>query len=301
MKKTPKKIIFFLFILAFFAGCSKTVSLKNEAKESKVPRALDITEITKVDLEKKSKEELQTNQVNSTSLENIIKDCLCEEKKKIEKKEKKKWGSEAELGIITTSGNTSTQSENGKFKIFYDGKNWKHELKLEGHHAADNEVTTAERFVAEGKNDIKIDEKNYFFLTTRYEADHFSGYDYRAIGVLGYGRKFEPTKNMTLEVEGGPGHRYSEVHKDESQNETIFRAALRYKWKITENSNFSEELTIESGADSTMTEAVTALKTQINKKLGMKITHTLRYNSRVPLDSYKTDSTTAVTLVYTFK
>ncbi len=299
MQKKSKKIFFLLFIFVFFLGCSKTVSLKDEAKESKVSPSLELSKLSKNDLAINQSEEFHIKEVDSTNKEKTIKECPCEEKKKEE--EKKKWGSEAELGIITTSGNTTTQSENGKFKIFYDGTNWKHELKLAGHHASDNEVTTAERFGAEGKNNLKQGKQNYFFLATRYEADHFSGYDYRAIGVLGFGRKLEPTKNMSLEIEGGPGHRYSDVHKDESQNETIFRAALRYKWKITENSNFSEELTTESGPDSTTTEAVTALKTQVNKKLGMKITHTLRFNSKVPLDSHRTDTTTAVTLVYTFK
>jgi len=58
---------------------------------------------------------------------------------------------------------------------------------------------------------------------------------------------------------------------------------------------------VDVGEDTTVTKSVTALTAQINGSLATKITYTIKNTSDVPTDDIeKTDTETAVTLVYSF-
>ena len=211
----------------------------------------------------------------------------------------------AELGGVATSGNTDTRSLTARLSLVHETESWRESLKLEGYHSSDSDVTTAERSSVEGKVDYKpavlYIEASFFFLTARYVNDRFSGYDYEAVGVLGYGRKLEPTVDTLLELEVGPGHRHRQLHKGPSHNEFIFRAAMKFKWQFTDTSAFTEDGFVEVGdSGGTYSQAVTALIVAINSRLSLRTTHTLRHNTRVPVGTHRTDTTTAVTLVYAF-
>ena len=211
----------------------------------------------------------------------------------------------AELGGVATSGNTDTRSLTARLSLVHETESWRKGLKLYGYHSSDRELTTAERSSVEGKVDYKPSvlyiEESFFFLTARYVKDRFSGYDYEAVGVLGYGRKFEPTADTLLELEAGPGHRHRQLHKGPSHNEFIFRAAMKFKWQFTETSAFTEDLSVEAGdSGGAYTQAVTALSVAINSALSLRMTHSLRHNTQVPVGTHRTDTTTAVTLVCAF-
>lgn len=133
-----------------------------------------------------------------------------------------------------------------------------------------------------------------------YEDDKFSGYDYRVSEALGYGRRVidEPTLMLSLEI--GPGARQSKLETGGSDNEMTARGAAKLEWKIAETSTFTEDLTTDVGEDVTVTKSITALRAQINGSLATKITYTIKNTSDVPVGVRKTDTETAVTLVYSF-
>ena len=95
------------------------------------------------------------------------------------------------------------------------------DLKLTSLNNEDNNTTTAERYLISGKSDYRLSDISYLFGTVDYEDDRFSGYDYRATEVVGYGRRVLNTETMTLELEAGEarvageerrrGHRRSDV------------------------------------------------------------------------------------------
>ncbi|KAF0192935.1 MAG: hypothetical protein FD165_38 [Gammaproteobacteria bacterium] len=80
----------------------------------------------------------------------------------------------------------------------------------------------------------------------------------------------------------------------------LARAAGNYVWKISDTTTFSEELTIDAGQDSTISKSVTGLKSQVAGNLATKLTLTIKNTSDVPPGVEKTDTETAVTLVYGF-
>jgi len=210
------------------------------------------------------------------------------------------WKGEAELGFISTSGNTETETLNAKAKVINDRESWKHTGVIEATRASDGGVVTAQRNFFSGKTDYKYSEKSYIFGLLHYEEDRFSGYDYQASLVVGYGHKFIKTEALTLDAEIGVGTKHSELDSGIKRDEGILYAGTELDWKISKSASFNEKLTVEAGDDETTTKSVSGLKAKINSKLASKITYTIKHVSQVPIGIEKTDKEIAVTLVYNF-
>lgn len=210
------------------------------------------------------------------------------------------WKGEAELGFISTSGNTDTETLNAKAKIINERDKWKHTARIEATRASDSGTVTAQRNFVSAKTDFKFSERGYVFGLLQYEDNRFSGFDYQASLIMGYGRKLIKRDNLTLDAEVGVGTRQSELDSGVKNDEGILYGGMEVDWKISKSANFNEKLTIESGDDATISKSVSGLKTKINSKLASKITYTIKHVSEVPVGVEKTDKEIAVTLVYNF-
>lgn len=210
------------------------------------------------------------------------------------------WNGEAELGIVSTEGNTETQTISAKGKVINERAKWKHQANLEALNTEDNDTTTAERYTLSGKTNYKFTARSYLFGIATYEDDRFSGYDWRASEAVGYGRRVIAEKNLELELEAGLGARQSKLNDGTDEDEGLVRLFGFLGWKISGTSKFTEELGSEIGEKATISKSVTGLKSQINSSLAMKITYMVKHVSEVPATIKKVDRETAVTLVYSF-
>lgn len=222
------------------------------------------------------------------------------------------WKAEAELGYLMTSGNTDTQALNSGLSVTYDGVRWKHDFSASGVYSSEKSQdtgenqTTAQKYRISGQSYFKFDERNSAFGLVTYDNDRFSGYKYQLSFVAGYARQIVKTDSIDLSAEVGPGFRISKLRDElpakdgETQKEAIFRAAGAFKYKLSSTATFSQTASMEAGDKNTVTRLVTALKAQINGHLAMKASYTLKHNSSVPAGSRKTDTETALTLVYDF-
>ncbi len=210
------------------------------------------------------------------------------------------WKGNVELGIVTTTGNTETETINAKAKAVTEREKWRHTVFIELLNSSNNGDTTAERYVVNGQSDYKFGEHNYLFVMVNYENARFSGYDYRVNEALGYGRRVISKTALTLDLEIGPGARQSKLDSGGNENELTLRGAAKLAWKISDTSTFTTDLNTDIGEDTTVTKSVTALTAQINGSLATKITYTIKNTSDVPPGIEKTDTETAVTLVYSF-
>ena len=211
------------------------------------------------------------------------------------------WSGSAELGATSTSGNTDTRNVNAKAEVLYELDRWRHTLNGEALFASDSGEDTAERYVAAYQADAKLSPRSYLFGTVRGEVDKFSGYDYRLSEALGYGyRVWEAGDLGHLDLEGGPGARQSKPENGAREDEAILRLAAKYRHSWTATTRFSQDFLVESGEDNTYAESVTGLKVRINSALAMKLSFTAKRNSEVPAGTKKTDTLSAVNLVYDF-
>lgn len=244
-----------------------------------------------------------------TSLLTVTFNVAAEEK---ENKDESPWKSSIELGFIRTTGNTETQTTALKANASYEVDKWRHTGYAEGYgQEAKNKTTgdtdvSAERYELRGKSDYKFKERDYAFGLVKLEKDRFTGFQYEHIVSLGYGRKAIKHDDMELDLELGPGVRFYKFDDDplltenKSQDEAVLRLSADYWWAITGTSKFTQELSSDIGEQFTTIRSITGIQANINSTLALKFTYTIRNKSVVPEGVEKTDTETAMTLVYTF-
>lgn len=210
------------------------------------------------------------------------------------------WDGEAELGVVNTSGNSETSTVNAKFSVVNERRKWRNTFHTEYLLASDTEQTTAERFVAEGATNYKLSEHSYLLvLNLRYVKDRFAGIDRRLTESMGYGHIFN-WDHMKLNLEGGLGARQTNYVDGTSESDAIIRLAGDYRWQFSKTGELAERAFTEIGESNTHSESETALKLHVYGNLATKISYKIINDTEVPAGRKKTDTISAVTLVYDF-
>jgi putative salt-induced outer membrane protein len=222
--------------------------------------------------------------------------------------EKKIWSGTGEAGLLMTTGNSETDSVNAKAGLKYEKGHLLAEVGAAALYSSEEteidgekeDKVSAEKYNYNAKLGYKFDPVNYVFVNGDYEDDRFSGYDYRTTYSVGYGRKVIDNDTVKFDIEIGPGYRYDRLEGGETEDEAIVRGWTMFNYKFSDAVSFQQDLTVIAGSDNTNTKSVSALKTQIIGALSMKMSYTVDHNSTVPADKDKTDTETALTLVYDF-
>lgn len=211
------------------------------------------------------------------------------------------WQKSAQIGAVSTNGNTKTKTFNGSLNVVNHRIQWIHTLDIESLVAEENKTSTAEKYRLNFKSDRKLTGTDFLFFNLTHEDDRFSGFDYQASVSLGYGKGILETKNTGLQVEAGPGFRQSleEVSNDKVE-EAILRLAGKFYWQISPTGHLDQDVAIESGEGGNITTTRTEITSNINHSLAMKFSYMLTHRSEVPPDSAETDTETAMTLVFSF-
>lgn len=216
------------------------------------------------------------------------------------KSEEQHWKGEAELGLLTTSGNTRTQTLNTKLGVEYKKDSWTHYVRYEKLRAEDNDAVTANRDMLLYRARYQLPQARYLFGSLRYDDDPFAGYDTRTTEVIGYGFQFINKEMLKWDVEVGAGAKQTDKTDNTQTNEAVARLATNLEWRFSDTSTFKQEVFIERGSQNTQTESTSDLKVKINSSLAMKLSFKVKNNSNVPAGKKNTDTETAVTLVYDF-
>lgn len=204
------------------------------------------------------------------------------------------------FGYIAASGNTETTNLNGKLELGWDRADWRHAVVASSIYSKDDVATIAENYRAAYKADRKLGGQNYLFGSVSWEQDEFSGYDQRTTQAIGYGRRLLESDTHTLDLEIGVGARQSELITGVEQDETIGRLAGDYLWKFGVNSDFSQQIVVESGSLNTYLESISAVTSQLLGELDLVVSYTVKRNSDVPVGRKNTDTYTTVSVQYTF-
>jgi putative salt-induced outer membrane protein YdiY len=221
------------------------------------------------------------------------------------------WNTSAELGAISTSGNTVGTSVTGKIDAKQETTKWSNEFILSGYFK-DEEVTddngekirerSAQRYSISAKAGYKLlhDDHGKLFALATHVDDRFGAYlRYSTIGV-GYGTQTYKSDTHTLDVEIGPGYFRGVRSEGNTENGMTIRGAANLKWKLSDSAQFRQSVSVERGTSNIHSLAETALLTKINSTMQMKAAYSIRNDTNVPADKKNTDTQTSVTLVYSF-
>ncbi len=215
------------------------------------------------------------------------------------------WSGSSELGFIQTSGNSDTQSFNGKFNIVRDLQPLKTALKLEALTSEESGDPSKEKYLSELKLDYSLGEFDYFTSLLSYEDDRFSGFQYQSTLSLGYGYRAWNDEQGKLDLEVGPGYRRNalEIRNEQGEKveeEAVGRFSLNLEVKIGDGAKFTEVVTIEGGDSNVVYKSDMGLQSTLVGTLAMKINYQVKHTDEVPEGTKNTDSLVGVTLVYSF-
>lgn len=239
----------------------------------------------------------------------------------------KPLAADAELGLLTTSGNTDSTALKAKLNLKHEMVRWRNQYVLEALYKEDQlEVeengqiweesqVTAEKYFGSAQADYKLDSQHRaLFVFGSYEEDRFSGYDYQASIAVGYSDRLFQGESSFLDYSVGPGMSFNRTEEVRAADGTLLednvkeesamvRLSALYQYDFSETSKFTQtfasDVALESGAN-TKTKAESAVTTNINGSLAMKASFTITHNTEVPEDRVSSDRQTAITLVYTF-
>lgn len=216
------------------------------------------------------------------------------------------WAGNAELGFIQTSGNSDTQSFNGKFNLVHELEPSTTSLKLEALTSEEDGTSSKEKYLAELKYDYALSDRSYVASFLGYEDDRFNGYEYQSTLAVGYGYKaWNDKKKGKLELEVGPGYRRNVLEQRNEDNEKIEqeavgRASLNLLVNIGEGAKFTEVLSVEGGDSKIVYKSDMGIQSTLVGALAMKINYQVKHTTDVPEGKKNTDSLVGVTLVYSF-
>jgi putative salt-induced outer membrane protein len=207
----------------------------------------------------------------------------------------------AALGYLATSGNTESTNANAAFELDWDrGRDWTHHWRALAVTASTSDVTTAEAYSAGYTARRELSDTTYLFASGDWREDRFSGYDEQMTEAVGYGWRVIDNARQTLALEVGAGAKQSTLVDGTDLDEGIVRGALDYTMRISEASDFTQELVLEAGDDNRYTESVSALRATLIGDLALVLSYTLKNNSDVPIGVEKTDRFLAISLEYGF-
>ncbi|MFL6673645.1 MAG: YdiY family protein [Massilia sp.] len=220
------------------------------------------------------------------------------------------WFTSAELGAITTSGNTTGTSVTGRINARHETSNWSHEYSASGFFKED-QVTdadgsthrqrSAQRFALSAKAAFKLlGEGKRAFVLGSHVNDMFGAYTRYSSLNVGHGSQWYKTDDKTLDVEIGPGYFHGVRSTGENESGMTIRGATQFKWAVSPSALFVQSVSVERGTSNTHSLAETSLATKINSTMQLKAGFSARSDTSVPVGKKHTDTQTSLTMVYSF-
>ena len=222
------------------------------------------------------------------------------------------WNTSAELGAISTSGNTVGSSVTGKIDARQELPNWSNEYIFSGYFKEDVEtaadgtqerVRSAERYELSAKAAFKLIEDGHkLFALGSHVNDKFGSYSsYSTVGIGDSSSLYEDKERGNhVDLELGPGYFSGTRATGQLESGFTVRGAAALRWHLSPSAVFTQTASVERSTSNVHSAAEAALSTKINGTMQMKAAFVARSDTS-PSDGKKnTDTQTSLTLVYSF-
>lgn len=233
------------------------------------------------------------------------------------KKDDNGWDGTGELGFVSSSGNSRSDSVNARLHFTYEDEEWKHEFGARGFRQRGEVVVltdpddpdsgerelevNANRYELGGSTSRKLDRHNRLYTSLRYENDDFALYEYQGTVSVGWGHQAIDSDTTKLLIEVGPGYkRVKDAVTQETGGSFIGRGKVNFETRLTDSTTLIDTFLVEAGSDNTYAQNDLGLKVTMNSRLAIKAALQHRHNTDVPPARKKTDRLTTVNLVYDF-
>ena len=226
------------------------------------------------------------------------------------------WAAQAQLGLIVTSGNTTTKSGNASFEVAHRLDRWTLSGGGAAQYASTGRFSTQQDTTAHVQADLDLSPRTFWFTTARWDRNLFTGFAYQESIASGGGFKVIQSPATLLAAELGVGYRIEKPEVlttgtlgnvltrtgEPMQRDAVVQGGLNYSHSITESTKLVNNLLVQYGASDTATTDNLSLQVKVDASLALGIGMQLVNNSSPPAGSEKhTDTVVTVNLVYALK
>lgn len=226
------------------------------------------------------------------------------------------WAAQGQLGLIVTSGNTTTKSGNATFDAAHVMGRWTVGGGLAALYASTGGFTTQEDVNANLQADLALSKRTFWFSNARWDRNLFTGFAYQESVATGGGFKFVETPATLLAGELGVGYRREEPEilttgplgnvlsrqRQAVMNDAVLEAGLTYSHSISQSTKVVNALLVQYGSSDTTTTDNLSLQVKVDATLSLAVGMQLVNNTSPPPGSAKhTDTVMTVNLVYALK
>ncbi len=213
----------------------------------------------------------------------------------VKNSKKKPFSLHIELSFVRTTGNSNTQTFSQKSDVRYEGKVHRLFLKNSALFATQDERETANRFDVNGRWERLFTDRFFGFVTTSYERDKFSGYEYKISGGPGVGYDIVKTLRHDLKGLFSTIYYYNRLEGNGTQEYPTAKAELFYQWHVRDNLKLKENLNYILNLQDTETYFInseTSLEVKINKYFSLGVGYKIAYQNKPPQEGIKRLDTT---------
>jgi putative salt-induced outer membrane protein len=226
------------------------------------------------------------------------------------------WAAQAQLGLIVTSGNTTTKSGNASFDVAHRLDRWTLSGGAATLYASTGDLDTQQDTTAHVQADLDLSPRTFWFSTLRWDRNLFTGFAYQESVASGGGFKFVQSPATLAAAELGVGYRRQQPEiltmsplgnvltrqRQPVVSDAVLQAGLNYSHDITQSTKLVNTLLVQYGASDTTTTDNLALQVKVDATLSLAVGMQLSNNSSPPAGSEKhTDTVVTVNLVYALK
>ncbi|HEX3835381.1 MAG TPA: DUF481 domain-containing protein [Steroidobacteraceae bacterium] len=220
----------------------------------------------------------------------------------------------AQVGYVSSHGNTDAQTANAKLDAAYVVGAWKHELQLAGLYGKSNDIVSAENLDAQWQSNYNFTNRLFGFGALHYADDKFSGFQYQETVSAGAGYSIVKFADATLDAQVGVGYRRlrPELLDKDAGGDVIARIPLDVEtgavvtgnikgmYAFNATTKLTDVVAVESGSDNTLLQNDLGLQVNMSKALAITVGYEVRHNSAPPVGLVKTDSQVTFNLAYAF-
>lgn len=220
----------------------------------------------------------------------------------------------AQVGYVSSHGNTDAQTANAKFDVVYNVDAWKHELQLAGLYGKSNDIVSAESLDAQWQSNYNFTNRLFVFGALHDADDKFSGFEYQETVSVGVGYSIIKLADATLDAQVGVGYRRlrpEELIKDAAgdvisripqnvETGAVATANVKGMYAFNSSTKLSDVVALESGSDNTLLQNDLGLQVNMSKALAITVGYEVKHNSNPPAGLVKTDSLVTFNLTYAF-
>jgi len=237
------------------------------------------------------------------------------------------WAAQGQLGLIVTSGNTTTKSGNASFDLAHRMGRWTLSVGGAGTYASTGQYSTQQDTNAHLQADLALSKRTFWFSSARWDRNLFTGFAYQESIASGGGFKFMNTPATQLAGELGAGYR---IEKPETLTigtfgnvetrvrlpgsmvrDAVLQAGLNYAHAITHSTKVTNTLLVQYGSSDTATTDNLSLQVKVDAALSLAVGMQLVNNTSPPAAGVSsragttgakhTDTIVTVNLVYALK